>query len=430
MLIARARPISSPPSLTRSILGPLTTTFTPPPDCTQCYEVTSGNQIHGNTCRAYAEDCLGVQRASCLPGASKAISNVEQPWGFYSPGLACPSGWTTTGPTLSYGQPERGDGMGNILEVLEEGERAGFCCPSGFNLELTYPPSPTRLVAPMCYSRLEAGTYQAWGCINTAFEGEGDEGWMSTQYSAIVTNADFAKCLPRCPVFDPQLVVTATSMAPAVQLVWRDGDRMTVTVTSLGGGSESETVIGTGEGGGMAGRTTWTSSSKTSTVVSTLPRGTESSPPLPGPLTTESKSTSGLSPTGRTILLGVLTPILSLLVALGLWYFLRKRRQRHKQELRLSEEVTTYYEKKDQHPFTHPSPQPPPKIGATHDDDSRPESKAELDAINTARAKSAIHPSKHFSDPKVELDAVGTARAVDDNKRRTWERQELDGSVG
>lgn len=91
----------------------------------------------------------------------------------------------------------------------------------------------------MCYSRMEADTYRAWGCINTDFKGEGS---TSTQYSAIVTNADFAKCLPRCPVFDPPLLATATSMAPAVQLVWKDSVRNTVTSTDRV--SDSETGAG------------------------------------------------------------------------------------------------------------------------------------------------------------------------------------------
>src|SRR4051794_23579183 len=73
-------------SFTRSVLGPLTTTFTPPPDCTQCHELPG--EKRGNTCRAYAEDCLGIPRASCLPQASNAMSNVEPPLGLL---LARPS---------------------------------------------------------------------------------------------------------------------------------------------------------------------------------------------------------------------------------------------------------------------------------------------------------------------------------------------------
>lgn len=117
------------PSFTRSVLEPLTTTFTPPSDCTQCYEVTSGNQIHGNTCRAYAEDCLGIPRASFLPEVSNYIFNIGSPWGFFSPGIVCPIGWTTAGPTISYGQTERDGGVGNVVDFLEEGEMVGLCCP-------------------------------------------------------------------------------------------------------------------------------------------------------------------------------------------------------------------------------------------------------------------------------------------------------------
>ncbi|KAK1775001.1 hypothetical protein QBC45DRAFT_445592 [Copromyces sp. CBS 386.78] len=452
-------------SFTRSVLGPLTTTFTAPPDCcTQCYELAGGEK-RGNTCRAYAEDCLGIPRASCLPQASNAISDVELPWGFFSPGLACPSGWTTAGPIVSYGQMEKdGGGVGNIVDVLEAGETAGFCCPSGFNLELTYPPEPTRLVAPMCYSRMEAGTYRAWGCeTNINFEGQGEGSTQSSQYSAIVTNADFAKCLPRCPVFDPPLIATATSQAPAVQLVWRERDRRN-TVSGTDRNIESESESEKAGSGNTAPRTT----------ASTSPPSSESSqaPPTDQISTgSGSKSNSDSTPpTGRNIVLIVVLSVgipLLLFLAGGCfgirWYRRRKRAQVEEQrrdqegeeQLRLAEESITYYNNKKsqgqgQNPSIRPQSQPqqheplpaasPSKVVpeieieieiAAHNINDRPGSKAELDAVHTARARTARHPSENFADPRVELDAVGTARAVhvDEEargKRRTWERQELD----
>ena len=40
------------------------------------------------------------------------------------------SGWMdNAGPTISHGQMEKDGGVGNIVDVLEAGETAGFCCP-------------------------------------------------------------------------------------------------------------------------------------------------------------------------------------------------------------------------------------------------------------------------------------------------------------
>lgn len=125
----------------------------------------------------------------------------------------------------------------------------------------------------------------------------------------------------------------------------------------------------------------------------------------------------------------MLIPILAITAAaFGFFYLRRKRKQRLDQQLRISEEAVTYHDNKDRDSYPPPPPAPAPIVPDTIND-GRPESKAELDAIHTARARTARHPSENFLDPRVELDAVATARVVDEEaKRRTWERQELDGS--
>ncbi|KAK3949233.1 hypothetical protein QBC32DRAFT_327143 [Pseudoneurospora amorphoporcata] len=279
-------------------------------------------------------------------------------------------------------------------------------------------------------------------------------------YSAIVTNADFAKCLPRCPVFDPPLIATATSQAPAVQLVWQERDRRNIMSGGTDRNMNTESETGSGN---TAPRTT--AASTAISISTSPPPSSESTDQIS--TGSGSKSSSGLTPpTGRNVVLIVVLSVgipLLLFLAGGCfgirWYRRRKRAQEQRrdqdqEELRLAEEldIITYYNNEKgqgqgQNPsIQQPQPQQPlplpaaskvvPEIEiAAHNDRPACESKAELDAIHTARARTARHPSENFADPRVELDAVATARAraVDEEargKRRTWERQELDGEGG
>jgi len=105
-------------SPTRSLLGPLTTEFVPPSGCSNCF-VPEG--FDDDDCLAYSTDCLGDR--ACLPGPSSATAW----WGFYSPGISCPSGWTTF---TTFSQDERFTvGISSIIDLMEPEETAAFCCP-------------------------------------------------------------------------------------------------------------------------------------------------------------------------------------------------------------------------------------------------------------------------------------------------------------
>ena len=126
---------------TRLVLGPLTTTFTPPQSCSSLFQPLGNNAvpsgglpvvaIQGATCSAGKPTTVNIPGApltptlpSTLPSEvhqahtseflvddadcwPKVAQNATTPpidflgWGLYSPGLLCPSGYTTACSTIS-----------------------------------------------------------------------------------------------------------------------------------------------------------------------------------------------------------------------------------------------------------------------------------------------------------------------------------------
>ena len=115
----------------RSVLGPLTTTYIAPGICSNYAE------IPGNGESWQAQGCANgdvVDTSSCWPPA--LVSAPEPPyygWGFYSPGLVCPSGYAsacaaalnTDGSAASVPQTSS---FGFQFPLIP-GETAVGCCP-------------------------------------------------------------------------------------------------------------------------------------------------------------------------------------------------------------------------------------------------------------------------------------------------------------
>ncbi|KAE9369984.1 hypothetical protein N431DRAFT_345662 [Stipitochalara longipes BDJ] len=120
----------------RTILGPLTTTFTAPATCTAAQRAcsTCNYAWEAQTCYsggAGGSETYGVKDATqCWPPTSAGLPEPTPPlwgWGFYSPGLICPTGYTsacsaTAGSALTW-TPEWS---------LAAGETAVGCCPSQY----------------------------------------------------------------------------------------------------------------------------------------------------------------------------------------------------------------------------------------------------------------------------------------------------------
>lgn len=129
-------------SLAGTLLGPLTTAWSMPDSCTvhvlNCATCTEG--FRGQQC-VIQDDGSGAPQdhTSCWPPATKKAGTPQHPfvgWGFYSPGLACPTGYTAA-CTAEYGKRPEWE----IEFTLIPGETAIGCCPTCVHLHLPSPSS-------------------------------------------------------------------------------------------------------------------------------------------------------------------------------------------------------------------------------------------------------------------------------------------------
>ncbi|KAK8016661.1 hypothetical protein PG993_014850 [Apiospora rasikravindrae] len=151
--------------------GPLTTTFTADPSCATA---TEGRVVFRSDDLKYqigpVGDCVTTTPTpyyfGCFPSASKdySVFNSDVPVGvgvasYFSPGVACPSGWTTAGTmaraTGAAGKPDAWNGTGSLNEdiwkpdyddslgrdipllevyrqIMAPDETLALCCPSGY----------------------------------------------------------------------------------------------------------------------------------------------------------------------------------------------------------------------------------------------------------------------------------------------------------
>ncbi|KAK3324409.1 hypothetical protein B0T19DRAFT_464435 [Cercophora scortea] len=113
----------------RTILGPLTTTFTPSPACTVAVALCKTCNVAwlGQTCVA-----TGAQDATeCWPPTSAGApppSATVNGWGFYSPGTLCPSGYASACTATAGAETPGWD----IQFKMLADETAVGCCPSGY----------------------------------------------------------------------------------------------------------------------------------------------------------------------------------------------------------------------------------------------------------------------------------------------------------
>jgi hypothetical protein len=109
----------------RDMIGPLTTIFIPPGSCANCYDLSVNNSNNPilATCTAYYSNCQSLR--PCLPTPVGPANG----FGFYSPGLFCPDGWTKA---VTYDQNMNKDWMLTIsmlLSTLLPDETGAICCP-------------------------------------------------------------------------------------------------------------------------------------------------------------------------------------------------------------------------------------------------------------------------------------------------------------
>lgn len=127
------------PTPTRQILGPLTTPWKQPDGCSVIVRRDSsytGELWQGQSCQMTASSAVQSswwihEAAECFPprtaGATTPTQSWFDNWGFYSPGIACPVGWTMACST-TLGMDGRGLALLDPM-TLQAGETAAGCCP-------------------------------------------------------------------------------------------------------------------------------------------------------------------------------------------------------------------------------------------------------------------------------------------------------------
>ncbi|KAK3693124.1 hypothetical protein B0T22DRAFT_34113 [Podospora appendiculata] len=213
---------STAASVTRYNIAPLTTVFVPPPECHTCYGdghtfsfdsiLTGGGSWQ--LCTAYASNCLSYR--PCLPGTTTPTAD----FGFYSPGLFCPAGWTTATVLTSSGDATSWRFGLELISRLQTDETAGLCCPSGYSVDFTlnWPETTT----PVCLSTILSQGFQYYSCHGL------DSSLQSDSVSATTSTGSVAAISDQETVFVPTTFTlreyVAFSQAPIVQLVWRSSD--------------------------------------------------------------------------------------------------------------------------------------------------------------------------------------------------------------
>ncbi|KAL2177771.1 uncharacterized protein P884DRAFT_306846 [Thermothelomyces heterothallicus CBS 202.75] len=116
----------------RTILGRLTTVFTPPAPCTYAVGWCSTCDVAwwGQTCaQSSVQD-----DTNCWPtttdGAPEPSQAALYGWGFYSPGLECPEGHTTACTAIA-GESSQW----KVQFLMEAEETFAGCCPTGFHCD-------------------------------------------------------------------------------------------------------------------------------------------------------------------------------------------------------------------------------------------------------------------------------------------------------
>ncbi|KUJ10486.1 uncharacterized protein LY89DRAFT_627027 [Mollisia scopiformis] len=235
----------------RTNLGPLTTTATLPSSCQvpveQCS--TCSEAWGAQTCFASTIDSTvdyGVQdNTDCWPSTTSFVATPPIPlqgWGFYSPGLVCPSGmYSACSATAS-----RSSGWPVQFGLLS-GETAVGCCPSGYTCANGY--------AQTCLTTASQTSFQVVSCQSGS---TGLFTYLTLPQTLTSTVGSSASVF-----LQDQYVLSA----PLIQINWQSSDRISSTTSGFGSSSPTSTSSS------PASQTSSSISTQTSTPSSGLSTG-------------------------------------------------------------------------------------------------------------------------------------------------------------
>lgn len=266
------------------LLGPLTTTWTPPSTCLQPLLAcsTCSSAWEGQTCLSSA---TFEGNLNCWPPVTS--STATPPFlglGYYSPGLYCPSGYQTACAAAGSSNGLQASVNGTQLFTFEYtptvSETAVGCCPSGYACSSNN--------GQICAKQVASTSTDIWSCITG-----GDMTTTALAFPETITMTSASSATVTSTVSD------FTFYAPLVQLNFQASDLSTTTSSS----SQSTTS------------TSSTSSSSSTSASSTA----------------ASSGGSGSNHHTTTIAVAVTVPVVVVaLIAAALgWFFYRKRRARN-----------------------------------------------------------------------------------------------------
>ncbi|KAF3203832.1 hypothetical protein TWF106_001843 [Orbilia oligospora] len=218
--------MSSTSTVTRNVLGPLTTTFTPDPSCT----IPAIYCPRESLCVAWqAQTCISgigaIDQSFCWPSWTAGASVLSTPdalngFGLYSPGLVCPYG-NTPACSTTFG----GEGNFQFQFPVTTGETAVGCCPSGYFCQQA-PRGQT------CVVTATSTTFDGVVCSDFA---------RSPTEFIIPTSVTTTQVTGSARRTDVVIISTQTFFAPLFQLNWRSVDRPSSSRSNTGGSSVSQT---------------------------------------------------------------------------------------------------------------------------------------------------------------------------------------------
>ncbi|KAK0741101.1 hypothetical protein B0T18DRAFT_309510, partial [Schizothecium vesticola] len=182
-------------SQSRVILGPLTAAFQPPAPCSAGVGIcsTCNDVFFGQKCGS-----VGPQDdTTCWPPTTQGAlrpSSALNGWGFYSPGISCPVGFTSAcHATADSGSSSSQTADWAMQFPMEPGETAVGCCPPGFNCH--------NQNGQTCLAVVRTITLSTVTCRSGRFEGFN---------FATIPNA---------------AVLSLNIFAPMIQIAWKASDR-------------------------------------------------------------------------------------------------------------------------------------------------------------------------------------------------------------
>ncbi|KAH8890963.1 hypothetical protein GQ53DRAFT_164843 [Thozetella sp. PMI_491] len=215
-------------NLPRTNLGPLTKAFTPPAACqvniAQC--ATCDRAWQGQFCGSSG---FG-DTTTCWPPVDPSIASPTAPflgWGFYSPGIVCPGGYTTACSATK--GPSGYSAAWDVEFSLTLGETAIGCCPTGYTCGNNF--------GNTCFITATSTTISTVMCVN----GTNNLGFKTVPDQDVGIN-------------------TYTLFAPMYQLNWQSSDRpdsssAQQTSTSSAGSSSTPSPASSGTSGNIASQT-------------------------------------------------------------------------------------------------------------------------------------------------------------------------------